>query len=104
MVLKFNNFINEEFGGQSIKVYVLQDNELISFVENDDIDGFADYINNEEYLDIAEPLEFKTEEEALAFCSGLGFGIDDRGSVEKLPLRSFEESDIPFIEVIESNL
>ena len=49
-----------------------------------------------------EPVEFETEREALAFCSGLGYGTMEEAPVEQFPLRSFEEYDKPFIEAIEN--
>ena len=48
-----------------------------------------------------EPIQFKTESEAPAFCAGLGHGEDEHNPVNRLPLRSFEEYDKPFIELIE---
>jgi hypothetical protein len=47
-------------------------------------------------------VEFETEREALAFCSGLGYGTMEGAPVEQFPLRSFEEYDMPFIEAIEN--
>ena len=49
-----------------------------------------------------EPVEFATEQEALAFCTGLGHGKMDGAPVEQFPLLSFEEYDQPFIEAIEN--
>lgn len=48
-----------------------------------------------------EPIQFETETEALAFCAGLGYGVDDTLSIAKFPLRSFEEYDQPYIKAIE---
>ena len=87
----------------SVKVYVITDPTSIEFLENNDVEGFKNYIGVDEYLTFDEPVEFETEQEALCFCSGLGYGVDERGPVEKFPLRSFEEYDQPFIEVIENN-
>ena len=86
----------------SAKVYIITDPNLIEFVENNDIDGFKNYLSEEEYLMFDEPVEFATEQEALAFCAGLGHGKMEGASVEQLPLRSFEEYDQPFIESIEN--
>ena len=58
--------------------------------------------SEEEYLMFDEPVEFETEREALAFCSGLGYGTIEGVPVEQFPLRSFEEYDMPFIEAIEN--
>ena len=86
----------------SAKVYVIKDRTAIDFIEDNDIDGFRDYLAEEEYLMFDEPVEFETEREALAFCSGLGYGTIEGVPVEQFPLRSFEEYDMPFIEAIEN--
>lgn len=84
----------------SAKVFVIRDRALIEFIENNDLDGFKNYLAEDEYLMLDEPVEFETEQEALAFCAGLGYGVDDTLPVDILPLRSFEEYDKPFIELI----
>ena len=90
----------------SIKVYVVEDTEAIDFIQNNDLDGFKAYLDetkeNERYLYFDEPECFDTEAEALAFCAGLGHGMDERAPVERYPLRSCEPDDVPFIEVIEN--
>lgn len=90
----------------SIKVYIVDDAEAIEFFENNDIDGFKAFldetIENEKYLYFGEPEYFDSEAEALAFCAGIGYGLDDeRAPVERYPLRSCEPFDLPFIEAIE---
>ena len=82
------------------EVYVITDVEAISLIENDDIDGFKALLEEDDTLLFSEPIEFNTEAEALAFCEGLGYGVDERGIIERYPLRSFEPSDVPFIEAI----
>ena len=84
----------------SSKVFVITDPNLIEFIENNDIDGFKNYLSEDEYLMFDEPVEFATEQEALAFCAGVGHVKIDGAPVEQLPLRSFEEYDQPFIEAI----
>ena len=86
----------------SAKVYIVTDRTAIEFIENNDIDGFKNYLAEDEYLMFDEPIEFETEHEALAFCAGLGYGQMEGAPVEQFPLRSFEEYDQPFIEAIES--
>lgn len=86
----------------SAKVYVIKDRTAIDLIENNDVDTFRNYLVGEEYLMFDEPVVFETEQEALAFCAGLGYGVDDRLPVAKFPLRSFEEYDMPFIEAIEN--
>lgn len=86
----------------SIKVYIATDREAIRFIEEEDLDGFRDYLSEEEYPDFGEPVIFETETEALAFCAGLGYGLSEHNPISKYPLRSSEKSDLPFIEAIEA--
>lgn len=86
----------------SIKVYVITDPEAINYLVNDDIDGFKEYLASDEMLDIPSPEYFDTEAEALAFCSGIGYGENERALPERYPLRSCEQSDLPFIATIEN--
>ena len=85
----------------SAKVFVITDPNLIEFIENNDVDGFKNYLSEDEYLMFDDPVEFTTEQEALAFCAGLGHGKMEGVPAEQFPLRSFEEYDQPFIEAIE---
>ena len=98
------NFVNEyvNCNNMSAKVYVIKDRTMIEFIENNDLDGFKNYLAEDECLKLDEPVEFETEQEALAFCAGLGYGVDDSLPVDILPLRSFEEYDQPFIAALES--
>ncbi|MDE5969999.1 MAG: DUF5053 domain-containing protein [Muribaculaceae bacterium] len=90
----------------SIKVYVIDDPMLIDFIQESDIDGFRSYLDEskeeDNFILFGEPECFDTEAEALAFCSGIGYGYDERGPIERYPLRSCEESDLPFIAAIEN--
>lgn len=86
----------------SAKVYVITDRTAIDFIENNNVDGFRNYLAEDKFLMFDEPVELETEQEALAFCAGLGYGVDDRFPVAKFLLRSFEEYDMPFIEAIEN--
>ena len=85
-----------------IKVYDINDQTAIDLITDNDIDGFKAYLADEDTLYFSEPETFVTKEEALAFCAGICFGIDGRAPIERLPLRSCEPADIPFIEVIEN--
>ena len=84
-----------------IKVYVITDQTAIDLITDNDIDGFKAYIAEDDTPYIHEPETFATEEQALAFCSGIGYGIDERAQIERYPLRSCEPDDVPFIELIE---
>lgn len=86
----------------SVKVYVVDDPILISFIEDDDLEGFKEYLDSDDTLLFGEPETFETEAELIAFCSGIGFDIDECAPVERYPLRSCEEYDQPFIEAIEN--
>ena len=79
----------------ALKTYVITDREAISLILDDDIEGFRRYIEEDPYLDFGEASEFETEKEAVAFCAALGYGLDDRCAIERLPLRSFEAADRP---------
>lgn len=86
----------------SVKVYVINDPLAINFLVNDDIDGFKEYLDSDEMLDFTEPEVFDTEDQALAFCEGLGYGTNERDMPHRYPLRSCEPADAPFIEAIEN--
>ena len=88
----------------AVKVYVVKDSIAIEHIENGDIDGFKAYLEVNPYVDFGKPECFKTAAEALAYCTGLGFGADERGEAAVYPLRSTEEEDVKFIEVMETVL
>ena len=86
----------------SVKVYVIDDPILISFIEDGDLEGFKELLDSDDTLYFPEPEIFDTEEKALAFCAGLGYGKDERAMPDRYPLRSCEPADAPFIEAIEN--
>ncbi|MDE5845701.1 MAG: DUF5053 domain-containing protein [Muribaculaceae bacterium] len=90
----------------SIKVYVVDAPTLIDFIQESDIDGFRSYLDEskeeDNFILFGESECFDTEAEALAFCSGIGYGLDERSPIERYPLRSCEEADRPFIAAIEN--
>lgn len=86
----------------AVKVYVVTEREAIDFIVDNDIEGFKACLNEDDTLYFDEPKFFDTEEEALAFCDGLGCGSDERANPTTYPLRSFEEVDQPFINAIEN--
>ncbi len=83
------------------KVYVVTDQTAIEYLQNDDLEGFKQYLSEDETLDFGDPISFSGAEEALSFCAGLAYGKSDHGPVDTYPLRSCEESDIAYIEAIE---
>lgn len=99
---KFTSQIPNIPTAMSIKVYIVSDRTAIDFIQDDDIEGFKQYLAEDDTIFFEEPKIFDTEAEALAFCIGIGYGTDERAPVENWPLRSSEEADIPFIEAIES--
>ncbi len=84
-----------------IKVYVLTDPILIDFAQDGDIEGCKEYLDSDDTIYFNDPETFDTEVEALAYCAGIGYGKNERAPVERYPLRSSEEDDLPFIEAIE---
>lgn len=86
----------------AVKVYVISDPLAINFLVDDDIDGFKEYLDSDDMLDFPEPEVFDTEAQALAFCTGIGYGVNESATPERYPLRSCEEADAPFIEAIEN--
>ena len=95
-----SNLPNTE--SMDVKVYVITDQTAIDLLTKDDLDGFKAYLAEDDTLYFPEPETFATEEEALAFCAGIGYGIDERAPIERYPLRSCEPTDVPFIEAIEN--
>ena len=87
----------------SIKVYIVADATAIELIQNNDLDGFKAYLAEDDTLYFGEPECFDSEAEALAFCSGIGYGINERAAIERYPLRSCEPDDLPFIEAIEEH-
>ena len=85
----------------SVKVYVVSEPLAIDFIVDDDIDGFKELLDSDDTLYFPEPEIFDTEEKALAFCAGLGYGKDERAMPDRYPLRSCEPADVPFIELID---
>lgn len=86
----------------SVKVYVISDSLAINFLVNDDIDGFKGYLESDDMLDFSEPEVFDTEDAALSFCAGLGYGTDERTMPDCYPLRSCEPAEALFIDAIEN--
>lgn len=86
----------------AVTVYVISNPLAINFLDDHDIDGFKEYLESDEYLDFGTLEVFETEQQAIAFCAGLGYGANESTTPERYPLRSCEESDLPFIEAIEN--
>ena len=95
-----SNLPNTE--SMDIKVYVITDQTAIDLITDNDLNGFKTYLAEEDTIYFPDPEIFAYEEEALAFCAGIGYGIDDRAPIDRYPLRSCEPTDMPFIEAIEN--
>lgn len=101
-ITKFTSQIPNLPTAMSVKVYVISDRTAIDYIQYDDIDGFKEYLAEDDTIYFGEPEIFDTEAEALAFCSGIGYGTDERVPVENWPLRSSEEVDRLFIDALEN--
>lgn len=86
----------------AVIVYVISDPLAVNFLVNDDIDGFKEYLDSDDMLDFHDPEVFEAEQQAIAFCSGLGYGEIESATPDRYPLRSCEPADAPFIEAIEN--
>lgn len=98
-IVEFTSNIPNIPTDMAVKVYVVRDRNAIDYILNDDVDGFRSYLSEDLYLDLGKPEYFDSEEEAIAFCCGLAYGMDDRNP-EVYALRSTEEGDKKFIETI----
>ncbi|MDE7413694.1 MAG: hypothetical protein K2N05_07920 [Muribaculaceae bacterium] len=85
----------------AVKVYVISNPLAINLLIDNDIDGFKAYLDSDDMLYFPEPEVFDTNQEALAFCAGIGYGTNENVTPERYTLRSCEETDLPFIEAIE---
>ena len=82
------------------RVYVVRDPRAIEFIENDDLDGFKAYLDAHPTSDIGKEEHFWTKEEAIAFCSGLEYGVDEHTGIPPYPLRSWEVPATWFMRLI----
>ena len=72
------------------RVYVVRDPGAIEFIKEGDLDGFKAYLDEHPTSDIGKEKHFWTKEEAIAFCSGLKYGVDEHTGSSPYPLRSWE--------------
>ena len=82
------------------RVYVVRDPHAIEFIENGDLDDFKAYLDEHPTSDIGKEEHFWTKEEAIAFCSGLKYGVDKHTGISPYPLRSWEIPDTWFMRLI----
>lgn len=72
----------------SVQVYIISDPELIECMEDNDIEGFRQELADCDTYYFAESETFDTEAEALAFCGGIVYGLDELAPAIRLPLIS----------------
>jgi hypothetical protein len=80
-----------------ITLYILTDRDAINYILDEDIEGLKEYLSENYYLSLSEPITFETEAEAAAFGAGLGYGTDERGLVEKMILSTDNPDDVEII-------
>lgn len=81
--------------------YVIKDSEAESLVDDNDVEGFREYVADESFLDYDKE-EFETEAERSGFLRGFFHGCDERAPAGKAILLSGEEYYEPFIKILEN--
>ncbi|MBO4965883.1 MAG: hypothetical protein J6C81_06430 [Muribaculaceae bacterium] len=81
--------------------YIIEDSEAESLVDDNDVEGFRQYVIEESCLDY-DCIEFDSEEERSGFLRGFFHGCDERAPAGKVVLLSGEECYEPFIEILEN--
>lgn len=81
--------------------YIIEDSEAESLVDDNDVEGFRQYVNEESSLDY-DRIEFDSEEERSGFLRGFFHGCDERAPAGKVVILSGEEYCEPFIEILEN--
>lgn len=81
--------------------YIIEDSEVESLVDDNDIEGFREYVADDSFLDYDKE-EFDSAEERSGFLRGFFHGCDERAPAGKVILLSGEEYYEPFIEILEN--
>lgn len=81
--------------------YIIEDSEAESLVQDNDVDGFRKYIDDDGYVEYDKE-EFDSEEERSGFLRGFFHGCDERAPAGKVVLLSGNEYYEPFIEILEN--
>ncbi|MCH5244377.1 MAG: hypothetical protein J1F29_05700 [Lentimicrobiaceae bacterium] len=63
----------------------MEDVAAIELLQDNDLEGFKEYLAADDTLDFGEPEYFDSEAEALAFCAGIGYRADERAPIERYP-------------------
>lgn len=80
--------------------YIIEDSEAESLVQDNDVDGFRKYVDDDGYVEYDKE-EFDSEEERSGFLRGFFHGYDERAPAGKVVLLSGEEYYEPFIKILE---
>lgn len=81
--------------------YIIKDSEVETLVDDNDIEGFREYVADDNLLDYNKE-EFDSEEERGSFLRGFFHGCDERAPAGKVVLLSGNEYYEPFIEILEN--
>ncbi len=81
--------------------YIIEDSEAESLVQDNDVDGFRKYVDDDGYVEYDKE-EFDSEEERSGFLRGFFHGCDERAPAGKVVLLSGNEYYEPFIEILEN--
>lgn len=80
-------------------IYIIEDSRAEELINDNDVDGFRDYIAEESYLSV-ESMDFDSEEEQKGFLAGFFHGCDERAPAGKVVLIEGIEYYKPFIDII----
>ena len=81
--------------------YIIEDNEAESLIDDNDVDGFREYVEENSFLDYDKE-EFDSEEERGGFLRGFFYGCDERAPAGKVVLLSGNEYYESYIEILEN--
>lgn len=82
-----------------VTLYISNDDAIASFLNDDDLCGFIEYLKDEPYFDY-EVKEFNSQDEASKFCEGLCYNQDERAPLDKMILWSNYEGHTEYINVL----
>ena len=84
----------------SVKIYVIEDGLAMSYMTS--INSFRQFLSTDTILDFKGPKVFETVAEAERYCESLNPDPTFEDEPYKWPLRSYDPTDVPFIEAIDS--
>lgn len=83
-------------------IYIIKDRRAEELINDNDVDGFRNYIAEESYLSV-ESMDFDSEEEQKGFLAGFFHGCDERAPAGKVALIENIEYYHPFIETLKES-